>query len=49
MVVEWAEKIRDILPLQQAQGREKTIDINFKFIDDITREIEIEGTNDFNN
>lgn len=33
MVVEWAEKIKEILP-------EDIININFKFIDDKTREIE---------
>jgi tRNA threonylcarbamoyladenosine biosynthesis protein TsaE len=40
LVIEWAEKIRPILP-------EKIIDINFKFIDENTREIEL--PDDFNN
>ena len=38
MVVEWAEKIQEILP-------KNTININFKFINENTREIEY----DFNN
>lgn len=36
MVVEWAEKIMEILPYNM-------IEINFKFIDNNTREIEIKG------
>lgn len=48
MVVEWAEKIREILPLRQAQGGPKNmIDINFTYIDENTRQIEV--FNDFNN
>lgn len=39
MVVEWAEKIQEILP-------KNTININFKFIDENTREIEVPA--DFN-
>lgn len=34
MVVEWAEKIREILP-------KNTIDINFEFVDENTRQISI--------
>lgn len=46
MVVEWAEKIREILPLRQAQGRPKnTININFEFIDENTRKITIDDSN----
>lgn len=40
MVIEWAEKIKEILP-------NDVIDINFKYIDENTREIEL--TDDFNN
>lgn len=40
MVVEWPEKIAELLPLRQTQGRLKnTINIHFKFIDENTREI----------
>jgi len=46
MVVEWAEKIREILPIRQAQGRPKNIiNINFKFINEKTREITIDDSN----
>ena len=42
MVVEWAEKILEILPA-------KIININFKVVDEKTREITIEGLDDFSN
>lgn len=42
LVVEWAEKIHDILP-------QKIIDINFKFVNENTREIEMEDENDSSN
>lgn len=38
MVVEWAEKIQEILP-------KNIIEINFKFIDENTREIEYDSNN----
>ena len=38
MVIEWAEKIKEILPAN-------VININFKFIDENTREIEYDSNN----
>jgi len=40
LVVEWAEKIKAILPSE-------IIELDFKFLDDSTREITIRGINDF--
>lgn len=44
LVVEWAEKIQEILPIRQSQGRpENIININFEFVDENSREISIQS------
>lgn len=47
IAVEWAEKILEILPASPAGGPENTININFKHLNENSREIKVK--NDFNN